>query len=288
MMTFAAQHLDYWKDKARENPHEALYILHWYDVKAFPPQSISTNAIEVILSSLVGVLNNRPKLPAMIVVMLGDTSFWCNDQSLKFTMDSMLKVLLKEINRIVQLRRRDLPLKALGRETRLFFVKLNWKPEKAVDSVMFYPRKRRTFNKLLDAVVRPRGVNTILLHEINDKLDSELFLSHGELSQKGYRQIWASLSGAIQDFQKLGHQQKKIYSVMSKNTAHQPKIRNEVESSYYSSDDDTITNEIYYRQGVHTDNGHHSVSCDGKGHSNRNIKFKNWQKGKRRPTDYFF
>lgn len=239
-MMFVAQHLDYWKEVARKNPHEALYILHWYDVKAFPPQSTSTNAIEVILSTLIGALNNRPKLPDVLVVMLGDTKFWCNEQALQFTMDTLLTVLISEIKRILETRQGDLPVKAQGPETKLFFVKLNWKPDKAVDSVPFYPKKRRTFNKLLDAITRPRGASTILLHEINDKLDPDLFLCHGELSPKGYRQVWSSLSEAIRDFKFKGHQKKKVYSLMAMQTASAARI-SDVDSSLYSSDDDQLT-----------------------------------------------
>lgn len=236
-MTFLAQHIDFWKDNARLNPHEALYILHWFDVKAFPPHSTSTNAVEVILSSLIGALNNRPKLPEILVVMLGDVKFWCEPQALRFTMDSIIKVLLKELRRILQSRQNDLPVKAQKEEPRLFFVKLNWKPDKAIDSVSCYPKKRRTFNKLLDTMVRPRGVNTILLHDINDKIDPDLFLGHGALSQKGYRQVWASLSEALHDFHVLGHQQKKTF-VMEK----QAMVNGEVDSPLYSSDDNLITN----------------------------------------------
>lgn len=218
-MTFVAQHLEYWKEKARKDPHEAIYILRWFDVKAFPPNNISTNAVEVILTTLIGVLNTRPKLPHTLVIMLGDIRFWCDAQALRFTMDTIIKSLVKEIKRIIEQRQRDLPVKAVGRDPLIFFVKLNWKPEKAIDLVSAYPKKRRTFNKLLDSIVRPRGGNTILLHEINEKFDENMFLNHGELSDKGFRQIWASLSDALQDFETYGHQQKKEFvSVSQKET----------------------------------------------------------------------
>lgn len=235
-MMFAAQHLEYWKEKARRDLHKALHILRWYDVKAFIPQSTSANAVEVILSTLVAGLNNRPKLPDVIIVMLGDVKFWCEPQALRFTMDTIIKSLLKELRQIIQARQKDLPVKANGKDPTLFFVKLNWKPEKALDSVSFYPKKRRTFNKLLDSIVRPRGCSTILLHEINGKLDQNLFLSHGELSERGYRQVWSSLSEAIHDFENLGHQKKKDYSLMNKNT---PNISSQVDVdlSPVSSDD---------------------------------------------------
>lgn len=234
-MTFASQHIEYWKEKARQDPHEALYILHWFDVKVFPPQLTTTNSVEVILNTLTGALNNRPKPPDILVVMLGDTKFWCDANALTYTMDSIIKIMLKEIRRILQVRQKDLPVKAQKEEPRLFFVKLNWKPEKSIDSVPGYPKKRRTFNKLLDTVVRPRGANTILLHEINDKLDPNLFLAHGDLSPKGYRQVWSSLSKAIQDFLSLGHRKKKVYTS-------KPNFMSEVDSPLYSSDDDLITN----------------------------------------------
>lgn len=236
-MTFVAQHLDYWKEKARKNPHETIHILRWYDVKAFAPYSISTNAVEVILNSLIGGLNNRPKLPHTIVVMLGDTNFWCEPQALRFTMDSIIHCLLKEIKRIVQARQEDLPLKAVGVDPAIFFVKLNWKPDKAVDSVIGYPKKRRTFNKLLDSIVRPRGGNTITLHEINERYDETLFLAHGELSEKGYRQVWNSLSEALEDFEHIGKQKRKDFSLLD--TQFNKTI--EVDSSMISSDDEFIT-----------------------------------------------
>lgn len=215
-MVLLAQHLEYWKEQARRNPHEAIYILHWYDVKAFAPQSMSTNAIEIIISTLISALNNRPKLPNKIIIMLGDTKFWCEANALRFTMDVLLKVFLQELKRIISTRQQDLPPKAVGEDPELFVVKLNWKPEYALDSVSSYPKKRRTFNKLLDTVFRPRGVKTIMLHEVNATLDPDLFLTHGELSEKGYRQVWKSLSVAIQDFNAKGHQKKKVFSVKEK------------------------------------------------------------------------
>lgn len=246
-MIFLAQHLEFWKEKARRNPHEAIYMLHWYDVKAFSSQSTSTNAIEVIISTLIGALNNRPKLPDIIVVMLGDTKFWCDAQALKFTMDVFITVLLQEIKRLILTRQQDLPPKAVGHDPDIYLVKLNWKPENALDSVPGYPKKRRTFNKLLDTVVRPRGAKTIMLHEVNATLDPDLFLAHGDLSEKGYRQVWKSLSEALQDFKNTGHQKKKVFSVTEKRAC-----QFEIDSSFYSSDEDAITNHRILQQGCTT------------------------------------
>lgn len=235
-MTLVAQHLDYWKECAQKNPHDTIHMLRWYDVKAFPSQSASTNAVEVVLYSLIGALNTRPKLPQIIVVMLGDVKFWCESQALKFTMDSILMILLREIKRIVEARQQDLPVKAVGPDPAIFFVKLLWKPEKAIDSVSGYPQKRHTFNKLLDSIVRPRGANTITLHEINDRCDEDLFLTHGNLSEKGYRQIWKSLSEAIGDFEQIGKQKRKVFAPLDKH-----RVTNfEVDSSIVSSEEEFL------------------------------------------------
>lgn len=110
----------------------------------------------------------------------------------------------------------DLPSKAVGRDPQLFMVKLHWKPEKAMDSVPLYPKKRRTFNRLVDTTMRPRGVKTISLNEITVKVDSNFFLGHGGLSELGYRQVWKSLSEAICDYDTLGYQ--KQIDFVSKNT----------------------------------------------------------------------
>lgn len=243
---FLSQHLEYWKELARKNPHEAIYMLHWFDVKAFSSQSSSSNAIEVIISSLIGALNNRPRPPHMIVVMLGDIKFWCEAQTLRFTMDTLLKFLLAEIKRVILQRQEDLPPKAVDQDPQIFMVKLNWMPDKSVDAVPGYPKKRRTFNKLLDTVVRPRGVKTMMLHEINANWNPDFFLTHGSLSEKGYRQVWKSLSEAIQDFQTAGHQKKKVFSTLER-----PAFRDEVDSSLYSSDDDTITDQWNQRNDNH-------------------------------------
>lgn len=205
-MTLAAQHLEFWKSAARKNPHDALYMLHWYDVKAVVPQSTSSNAAEVITSSLVHMLNTRPKLPQIIIVVLGDIKFWCDEIALQFTMDFILNGLLKEIKRISELRQEDLPAKAVGQDPQLYMVKLHWKPDKALDSVPMYPKKRRTFNRLVDTTMRPRGVKTISLNEITTKVDDNFFLGHGSLSELGYKQVWKSLSEALRDFNTFGYQ----------------------------------------------------------------------------------
>lgn len=205
-MTLAAQHIEFWKAQAQRDPHEALYMLHWYDVKAVISQSISSKAAEVITSSLVNMLNNRPKPPQVLVVLLGDIKFWCDENALKYSMDTILIGLIKEIRRILSLRQRDLPPKAVGPDPLIYVVKLHWKPDKAVDSVPMYPKRRRTFNRLLDTIMRPRGVKTISLNEITIKVDKNFFLNHGSLSELGHRQIWKSLSDAIKDYDNFGYQ----------------------------------------------------------------------------------
>lgn len=205
-MTMAAQHLEFWKAAMRKDPHEALYMLHWYDVKAVVPHSTSSNAVELITSSLVDILNTRPKLPQKLIVVLGDIKFWCDNDALDFTMDYILMGLLKEIKRIIQMRQEDLPAKAVGDDPQIYMVKLHWKPEKAIDTVPMYPKKRRTFNRLVDNTMHPRGVKTISLNEITVKVDDNFFLAHGSLSELGYRQVWKSLSEALCDFDTLGYQ----------------------------------------------------------------------------------
>lgn len=205
-MNLAAQHLEFWKAQACRDPHEALYILQWYDVKAIIPQSMTSNAAEIITASLVNMLNNRPKLPNTLIVLLGDIKFWCDENALKYAMDTILIGLLKEIKRVIALRQRDLPKKAVGPEPVIYFVKLHWKPESAVDSVAKYPKKRRTFNRLLDSIMRPRGTKTISLNEITTKVDKNFFLNHGSLSESGLKQIWKSLSDAIMDYDNFGYQ----------------------------------------------------------------------------------
>lgn len=216
-LTMAAQHLEYWKAAAQRDPHETTYMLKWYDVKTISSQSASSNAVEVITTLLVTMLNTQPKLPHTIVVLLGDTKFWCDDIALKYAMDTIMIGLLKEIKRIIQLRQRDLPPKAVSPDPLIYFVKLHWKPENAIDSVWMYPKKRRTFNRLLDSIMRPRGVKTISLNEITVKVDKGFFLNHRSLSERGFRQIWKSLSEAISDFDNFGHQNLVDFDVKSQN-----------------------------------------------------------------------
>lgn len=205
-LTLAAQHLEYWKEYARRNPHEALFMLHWFDVKVSLPQTPTNNAAHIITSALVNMLNTRPKLPHTMIVMLGGIKFWCDDHALKYSMDAILIGLLVEIKRIIQQRQEDLPVKALGPDPAIYFVKLHWRPEMGVDSIPMYPKKRRTFNRLLDTIMRPRNVRTISLNEITVKVNPEFFLAHGNLSEQGYRQLWKSLSEALEEFRTYGKQ----------------------------------------------------------------------------------
>lgn len=96
--------------------------------------------------------------------------------------------------------------------TKLYFAKLTFRPEDTTGLVSDFKNKRRAFNKLLDSIATPKSAKTISLDEITPKVNSQFFHTHGDLTPAGFRQIWSSLSDAIEDMDKYGAQRAKTFA----------------------------------------------------------------------------
>lgn len=234
------QHLQFWKDKADQDPLQAMYILKRYETKAFLPAS-SPNAVKAVIDALITALHERPIPPHTLCILLDDSNFWCDSMLLDYNMDMILTTLIREIIRVLETRTRDLPLRCVPDfTTKVIISKLTFRPEDAVGIVPGFREKRRKFNNQLDQIADQKRIRTISFDEITPKFSEAIFQSHGNLAKDGYRQIWNSLSNAIEDLDLLGAQRPKVFNA-SCNQQHQ-KVQNpnvpttDLIEQYYTAD----------------------------------------------------
>lgn len=207
-----AQHLQYWKDKADQNYNQGLYLLRKFEVKPFLPSDVP-NGVKAILDSLVNALHDRPIPPHTLCILIDDSEFWCDAMLLDYSMERILNILINEVGKILEQRTRDLPLKCVpDYTTRIIISKLTYRPEGATGIIIGFKEKRRQFNNILAKVTDPKRIKTVSFDEITPKFSENIFLPHGGLSKDGYRQIWLSLSNALEDFDLLGAQKIRVFS----------------------------------------------------------------------------
>lgn len=210
--TQTAQHLQFWKDKAVQEPNQALYIQKRYETIAFLPSN-SSNPVKAILDALVNALHERPLPPHTLVILLDDNQFWCDSMLLDYNMNWIVDTMIKEIRRILEMRTRDLPLCCIPDfTTKVIISKLTFRPEDALNLVAGFKEKRRQFNNLLDKICDNKRIRTISLDEITPKFSKSIFTSFGSIARDGYRQIWLSLNNAIEDLDLLGGQRPKVFT----------------------------------------------------------------------------
>lgn len=251
--TETVQHLQFWKDKAQQNPTQAMYILKYYEPVAFLP-SVSANAVKSILDGLVTALHHRPVPPHTLCIMLDDSNFWCDTMLLDYSMTLILETLLKEVQRIIETRIRDLPLRCIpDYTTRILVSKLTYRPEDAIGLVAGFKEKRRRFNNTLATVMQDKMVKTISFDEITPKFSSTIFHSHGNLAKDGYRQIWSSFNNAIEDLDLFGAQRPKVFntgnihavSYTSANSRNNQTVTNTITNCEFAHSAESIDPRIY-------------------------------------------
>lgn len=198
-------------------------MLKYYGVTPFPPSKNATgNSVKTVLDSLLNAFEEKPVPPHTLVILLDDNNFWCDDllltQDKNKPMTRIVNTMLIEIRKILEKRIRQLPIKCIPEyTTRIFVGKLTYRPDDAHGIPENFKSKRREFNRLLETLATDKGHQTISLDEITPKVDGAFFLTHGTLSNKGYNQIWLSLSNAIEDYDLHGNQKIKTFKNSEQN-----------------------------------------------------------------------
>lgn len=179
-----------------------IHIDKNYAVKiASPGMYMGNNVLAIILDSLVDMLNANPKIPHTMIIVLNDKKFWNDKDLLSKQMDRLLTKFLKELHKILDLRKYALDEKAVDWDCpRLFLTRPLPLPNNLAKES--YPTgfrsNRRKFNKILDKSTKQGNYSIINLAGFTSQNKEKLFDLNGKISEKGLRQFWIEISSAIQ------------------------------------------------------------------------------------------
>lgn len=189
--------------KSRENDSQQFYIESMYAIRLVPPglytNTQAKNMPNIILNALVDTLNIKAKVPHTIVIIINDHRFWNDADLLTYQMERILHRFIKEIKRIAEARNTSLPPRAVNwNYPRLFLTRALPLPNNMTRP---YPKgfkpNRRRYNRLLQKSEDHCRYTTINFPEFTCDNDNKLFEQDGSISNKGYTQLWATISDAV-------------------------------------------------------------------------------------------
>lgn len=194
------------KEKLKESTSRdnRMYIDRHYAVKIVSPGLYgkdNCNIPALILDGLVEALNQNPKIPHTIIIVINDRRFWNNRDLLSNQMAWIMKKFLKELNKILDNRKYALDDKAVNWDyPRLFITRPLPLPSNLPTD--YYPigfrSNRRKFNKILDNLVEDGKFTLLNLGSFTAQNKDKLFTETGIISEKGFEQFWIDLNDAIQ------------------------------------------------------------------------------------------
>lgn len=178
---------------------DELYLYQAYGVQSYYPKKLCSDSFgKQIRSQLYSALEEHNRLPAVIIVVLGNSKL--DDMvSTPFQTKRIWKALCTEIDRTIKARKNDLPKKAfLNEEPRLFFTEiypthkdLCERTGKGFDS---YKAKRRRLNNILPQVAANYEFGVLPINGILPEVDDYFVKSTGQLSGKGIELFWKAVA----------------------------------------------------------------------------------------------
>lgn len=207
ILTDAAGHYNYFKKLKDSNGPEhisnQLFMESMYAIRIVSPGLYTAkqarNTPNIILNSLVDTLNTKAKVPHTLVIMMNDHRFWNDRVFLDLQMDRILCRFIKEIRRIVEARNLSLPPRAVNWDyPRIFLTRPLPLPNNMSKP---YPKgfksNRKKFNRLLQKAEEQLDYKSICMSEFTSENENKFFSDDGAITQKGYRNIWTTISDAI-------------------------------------------------------------------------------------------
>lgn len=204
ILTEAAGHYNFFKKKKGESTAtQGIYMENMYAIRMVPAgiytATQAKNTPNIILNALVDTLNVKAKVPHTLVVMLNDYRFWNDTDLLASQMDRILNRFLKEIRRIVEARNESLPARAVNWDyPRIFITRPLPMPN---DMARPYPKgfkaNRRKYNKILLRCAELLNYTLINFTEFTKENDNGFFTQNGDITPKGYRNVWTTISDSI-------------------------------------------------------------------------------------------
>lgn len=177
---------------------DELYLYQAYDVKAFFPSKLCSDSFgKQIRSQLYEALNQYNKLPAVIIIVTGNSRI--DDMvTSPYHTKRIWNALFTEIDRALKARKNDLPRKCyLNEEPRVFvtnvFPRLRIHCESLDEGTESFRTKRRRLNNVLPQVASKFDFEIIPINGIPTDKDEYYVNSTGQLSSKGIQLFWLAV-----------------------------------------------------------------------------------------------
>lgn len=209
--------------------HNELYIYSNYDPQIYYPSLLSKDTFaSQIRCQLFTALEEHNKLPAIIILVIGNG----NIEHKVFTPDLTRKTwsaLFRELERAIKTRKEDLPKKAQKLdEPRVFvtnlFPKYKDHNEKVDATGESFKTKRRRFNGVIHQIVNEFSYGVIPINGIIPESPEFFVASTGQLSGRGQKEFWTSLSRELR-IQDVRFEETKKNRVIQEYFDHQREIR---------------------------------------------------------------
>lgn len=189
-------------EKGNSSEDNRIYLDKNYAIKIVSPGMYTGNNIPlVILDSVVDTMNEIPKLPHTVIMVVNDRKFWNDKFLLKKHMETILSKFMKEFHKITDLRKYALDDKAVEwDQPRVFITRPlplpNNLPKESYPAG--FRSNRRKYNRILDRVRKQGKFSIINLNGFTSQNKGNLFTESGSISEKGFQQFWIELSNAVQ------------------------------------------------------------------------------------------
>ena len=196
------------KKTARDENHQIPYLFDYYNVESFHAPQLSNNrsVMARIVNTLIKEMNSpaHQHLPRYIVILLDkDLVHEANvfDFGVSETLEDIIKWLLININRCVELRKEDLRGRrpraiSTEAEPRLIWVSMLQRPDHSMDKRVY--SLARKFNSIMEKVITGDKRSHIL--KIHVDLHEGNFDRVGNLTMAGQYEFWKCINNKMKDF----------------------------------------------------------------------------------------
>lgn len=213
---------------------DELYIFSNYDPQVYYPKLLDKDTFgKQIMKLLFTALEEHNKLPYAMIIITGNK----NVDSMVLNPTHTRRVwnaLLTEIQRTIRTRKEDLPRKAQSdSEPKVFvtnmFPRFKDHCESKGDTMETFKTKRRRFNGILPQIVKEFDYGVLQITGILPDKPEFFSMSTGQLSGKGIKQYWSSLSSElkVEDCKAVEKEKNAIINAYFQKQREQKRIFNE-------------------------------------------------------------
>lgn len=176
-----------------------LFIHQDFHSEAFHDSEVRktlNNIIRKVRNNLIFAFNRYPNmLPEYIIIVLNN-HYMHDEVFVDFELKGILKKVFNEVNRLISVRRDQLPKPCITKATEVFVTRPLPKPAFSLQKDYKFKAVRRKVNGMLDALSRTLNFTLLNVDEITCS-QKALFTDEGKLSDFGRERFWVSISEFI-------------------------------------------------------------------------------------------